>query len=78
MKRYTVAGYLDRKVIAYLFDGERELVDATDLQSHARALLAVVERIDLRPWHDCHCETCRTNIESLAELRRRLEVMIDG
>lgn len=46
MKRYTVTGYLDRKVIAYLFDGERELVDATDLQSHARTLLAVVRAAD--------------------------------
>lgn len=55
-----------------------EQVTLSDLQSHARTLLAVAERIDLRPWHDCYCETCRTNIESLAELRRRLEVMIDG
>lgn len=54
MKRYTVTGYLDRKVIAYLFDGERELVDATDLQSHARTLLAVAERME-------HSELCPAN-----------------
>ena len=61
------------------YDTGEEQVTLSDLQSHARTLLAVVERME----HFTLCDTWNPGINDgctcpLGELRRGLEVMIDG
>ncbi len=59
------------------YDTGEEQVTLSDLQSHARTLLAVVERME----HFTLCDTWNPGINDgctcpLGELRRGLEVMI--